>query len=151
MSRCVISTTGILVLLVAVAACPVHAEEPWDQREAEEAARREIDDDVKGAAREMGSTVTGRVLAVDDVRDALTVREGSGDEEMHAGTYHIESDTTFFGIDSLADIHVGDDVTIDYYVFHGRNAVDEIVLEKRSHAEEATEKPKAALPRTFVD
>ena len=158
MTREHLSIKAVLIffscLFFALPVLPAGAQsEPWDEREDRINTQEGIDFDMKEAQREMGSSISGEVIAVNTKTQTIFIKDSSGSEGQYSSVqeYFLESDTGFTVVSSLSQINAGDSVTIDYYTFHNKRIADHILLEKRGPQKQNPPKPATDDPEVLVD
>ncbi|MFC1576807.1 hypothetical protein ACFL3N_00525 [Candidatus Omnitrophota bacterium] len=113
------------------------------------ASSREADEDIEEAYREMGASVSGRVVNVNDAMQSIVIQ----DEELDDQTYHysVRPDTRFVGARSLRDIMAGDLVRVDYFTIEGKRIATDISIEKRYVPASTTSGSDYKLPGDLID
>lgn len=132
--------------------------QPWDEQEAERDAQEEITSEEKSAQEEMGSSIYGRIISIDQNAKVLSLlptdevenKEEEDDDDDTSQDYHFKSDTTLTGIDELSELAPGDYVTLEYYTFRDKNRITEISFDKHSENESDTSQAKEFSPGVLV-
>jgi hypothetical protein len=87
-------------------------------------------EDEADAAREDTQTIRGQVMAVNLTMMTMAVRQSEYGADMYI--FFINKETSFESASSLADVSVGDQVSVDYYAYQGRNIAENIAVEEPS-------------------
>jgi len=117
-----------------------------DEGGVESSAASEIKSDETGAAIEMGGSIEGVVVSVNPSSRSIVMQDT--DEDGVTYNIKVKDSTSYFGIDSISDINIGDTVSVDIYSLDGYYVIaEEIVMEKRAYKEE---KP-ALIDKVLID
>ena len=113
------------------------------------AEEREMEEDKEGAAREMGSSINGRVISVNTGSQSLMVENEEFADETYR--YAVRPDTRLTEADTLSDIRSGDLVRIDYFVLDDERIATGITVTRRSPSQEGAPGGDYTLPGDLKD
>jgi hypothetical protein len=131
--------------------------QPWGEQEAERDAQEEITFAEKSAQEEMGSSIYGRIISIDQDAKVLSLlptdqvenKEEEDDDGDTSQDYHFKSDTALTGMSSFSELSAGDYVTLDYFTFRDKNRITEVSFDKHGRKEGTSKENNASEAKEY--